>query len=1048
MNGNLTFRLAALTILLGMLPFLATAQTTLDIEDDVLTYASLSDYTVTMTGRAELHLTDDDAPLSSCTINLNSDDAWLFLEAIAPSDVSSTYLAQVTVNGAAAAVDTNARIVQYGEGAVVIPHSSGFLPLEVFTEENFLGDSASLSQYTEYGTSALATAGMGESISSFVLKRGYIATFAQEEDGSGYSKCYVAADADLEIGVLPSALADQIDFIRVFPWRWTSKKGIAGNIGSQLDISWWYDWNLDQSSTLDKEYVAIRQERWWPDLASADWQARGINHVLGYNEPDNEDQSDIAVSDAIWSWPDMLYPGLRAGSPATTDGGLDSWLYPFIEQADDAGLRVDFVAVHYYWCYDPSNASGAATQMYNFLKEVHDTTGRPIWVTEWNNGADWTTCTDPTYAQQAECIAAMIEMMEETEWVERYALYNWVEDVRRVEWDDDYGTLTAAGEVYRDQASNIGYVQEIPGSGASPNATYYFNDDFRDYSGAGNHPLVYGAPKLAAGEHGNAINFDGDNDYLTLPTNMGEADDFTFAAWVYWDGGDQWQRFFDFGADESNYMFITPSAYSYQLRFGITTGGYSGEERLETSSTFPTSTWTHVAVTLSGDTGCLYVDGSLVDTDTISLDPSDLGVVDNFLGKSQFTTDPLYEGMLDDVVFMDSAMSATEIAALAANTPPVFDTDPIDGGTIISGYTFSGSIASHASDTDSGDTLTFAKAAGADWLTVASDGTLSGTPSSGDIGMNEFDVSVTDTYGSIDYATLQITVAMNTDNGYTIAWWRFEEGPADDYVPGSTGQTIYQSGAADVSGNGNHLCNYWDSGTSSITYSDDVTDAISETNNFSAINTSGAYPALMTWSDESAPSGVDIEALTFSAFTIEALIKPASGNGDMCIVGRDGKRSETSNYSPMHFNVTSDGTLFFQFTSNDLGVDSDDGAEHFELTSTSAITFGQWSYVAAVMDGSTLKLYAADLTETNPSIEQIGSLATEGADFPPQLAVSTVRDPYFSLFRGMEWGGDHGVRYYGNIDEVRISAAALDLETEGLLATQTQNAAHDWMLYQ
>ncbi len=337
---------------------------TLTMTDGVATYTSLSNTTVNMTGVSELHLTSAAAPLTGCTINLDSVDSFLFLENVKPSTANSTYLSQIKVNGAPAALNTNVRVVEYAAGAVIIPQSSTFQPLQVFTEENFKGNSAYLNQYTAYNTSSLGT--MASSISSFILKRGYTATFAQNENGTGYSKNYVAQDCDLEIGVLPGKLNDKINFVRVFPWRWVSKKGIAGNIGSNLNIKWWYNWNLDQNSTLDKEYVPIRQTRWWPGL-NQNWQTRGANHLLGYNEPDNSVEANIAVSDAIWSWPDLLGTGLRVGSPAPTDGGRSSWLYPFIQQADAADLRVDFVAVHYYWCYNPSNPSGAATQMYNFL---------------------------------------------------------------------------------------------------------------------------------------------------------------------------------------------------------------------------------------------------------------------------------------------------------------------------------------------------------------------------------------------------------------------------------------------------------------------------------------------------------------------------------------------------------------------------------------------------------------------------------------------------------------------------------------------------------
>ncbi|MBP8606494.1 MAG: discoidin domain-containing protein, partial [Phycisphaerae bacterium] len=647
----------ALTVLLPL-----TAKADIDMVNQSLTYSSLTSTTVNISGVSELHLTSQ-TPLSGCTINLNSPDAFLFLESVKPSTAVSSYLGQVKVSGAAAVAAFNVRVVEYGIGSVIIPQPPTFAPLQVFSEENFAGSWAYLTQYTTYNTSMLGT--MANNISSFILKRGYTATFAQNENGTGFSKNYVAQDCDLEIGVLPGKLDNKINFVRVFPWRWVSKKGIAGNIGQNLDIKWWYNWNIDQNSTLDKEYVPIRQNRWWPGL-NQNWQTRGASHLLGYNEPDHTEQANIAVGDAIWSWPDLLATGLRVGSPATTDGGRSSWLYPFMQRADAADLRVDFVAVHYYWCYDPANPTGAANQMYNFLKAVYDQTGRPIWVTEWNNGANWTGCADPTYAQQAAAVAAMINMLDSTPFVERYAIYNWVEDCRRVQWDD--GWPTQAGEVYRDQISPIGYQQEVPGSGKSACAVYTFDNHFRDSSGNGNHPLCYGIPARSAGLYGNALALDGVDDRLVLPTHIGESADFTFAAWVYWNGGASWQRIFDFGNDTNQYLFLTPSSGSNTLRFAIKNGG---SEQIVQTSPLPVGQWTHVAVTLSGNTAALYVNGTQAAVNTsATLNPSDFNPQKNYLGKSQWSADPLFSGLLDEVVIADFALTGSQIAQLVSTNQP------------------------------------------------------------------------------------------------------------------------------------------------------------------------------------------------------------------------------------------------------------------------------------------------------------------------------------------------------------------------------------------
>ncbi|HEU5395860.1 MAG TPA: hypothetical protein VFV81_01745, partial [Verrucomicrobiae bacterium] len=259
-GGRRGFVRFALAVLLG-LSVTAGAQT-ITITNGVQKFGSLSGTTVNMSGRCELWVTNAVTPLSGCTINLNSTDAWLFLPGVKPSVVAGSYLGQVYVGGAAAVADTSCRVVQYGQnGAVVIPEPSNFKPLTTYSGPQFSGPARQYSQWAYYTGTGLTN------ISSFKLKRGYQAVFAQSSDGKSWSKCYVAQDGDLEIGVMPSTLDRQVQFIYVTPWRWTSKKGIAGNPPySALNVNWWYDWNIDQSSSRDLEYVAIRQSQYWPGL--------------------------------------------------------------------------------------------------------------------------------------------------------------------------------------------------------------------------------------------------------------------------------------------------------------------------------------------------------------------------------------------------------------------------------------------------------------------------------------------------------------------------------------------------------------------------------------------------------------------------------------------------------------------------------------------------------------------------------------------------------------------------------------------------------------
>ncbi|MEK5239606.1 LamG-like jellyroll fold domain-containing protein [Paenibacillus sp. FSL L8-0470] len=81
----------------------------------------------------------------------------------------------------------------------------------------------------------------------------------------------------------------------------------------------------------------------------------------------------------------------------------------------------------------------------------------------------------------------------------------------------------------------------------------------------------------------------------------------------------------------------------------------------------PAGEWKHVAVTLTGTQGVLYIDGVEAGrNDHMTLRPSDLGKTkNNYIGKSQFA-DPYFDGLVDDFRIYSRALSAAEIAALIA----------------------------------------------------------------------------------------------------------------------------------------------------------------------------------------------------------------------------------------------------------------------------------------------------------------------------------------------------------------------------------------------
>lgn len=152
------------------------------------------------------------------------------------------------------------------------------------------------------------------------------------------------------------------------------------------------------------------------------------------------------------------------------------------------------------------------------------------------------------------------------------------------------------------------------------------------------------------------------NQYAQLPYEVASSDELTVAMWVRVFNSTAGQRIFDFGNDTNHYLYLTPSNGSV-MRFAIKNGG--DEQIVDCNSKLQTGVWKHVAVSIGRDKTVIYVDGVEAGTATgLSIKPSDIHPVMNYLGRSRFLSDPSLLGDYDDVRIYNYAITADDVQTI------------------------------------------------------------------------------------------------------------------------------------------------------------------------------------------------------------------------------------------------------------------------------------------------------------------------------------------------------------------------------------------------
>lgn len=227
----------------------------------------------------------------------------------------------------------------------------------------------------------------------------------------------------------------------------TTKKGWAGpdrNAHKKFGAHWYYTWWHGENHDPDIEFVPMIKNR--KDVEGGDALGKvkamsGIQHLLGYNEPERGDQGNLTIDDAIKHWPKLQAiaeaKNIPLGSPApSSDHKGVQWLEEFMRRVKKEKLRVDFIAVHWYRSRD-------AVDFENFLKGLSRSHRRPVWLTEFNGWSGGE-------RENHDFLRQALRFLERDNAIERYAYFEPGKGKPHSLFGSEEDGLSRMGVLYRD----------------------------------------------------------------------------------------------------------------------------------------------------------------------------------------------------------------------------------------------------------------------------------------------------------------------------------------------------------------------------------------------------------------------------------------------------------------------------------------------------------------------------------------------------------------------------------------------------------------------
>ncbi len=463
-------------------------------------------------------------------------------------------------------------------------------------------------------------------------------------------------------------------------------------------------------------------------------------------------------------------------------------------------------------------------------------------------------------------------------------------------------------------SQNVGNVLSYAVSGLTSNAsnTYYYRVRYVN----GNYTSPNSVPIVITGTAGNALAFDGSNDYVQLPTstllNFAGSGSLTVGAWVYPTAGNA-AIFAKKQDGTAGRLQISFSVNSSKLFLGFDQYNANGWQTFTSVTNVPNNQWSYVAFTMNAGTVTFYINGKADNTGTLDANhlnaPASTGVTT--VGGNGILMGYASE-MLDEVGIWNSALSGTAINNLMYTSPT--GSEP----GLIAAYNFNSSSNST--------------------LTDVSSNALNGA-------LNNFMLSGTSSnwVASGAFCPIALPASNVSLSGFTANWQAVPNATSYvlDVASSSDFTSIISTGIAAGSGTSYKVTGLFLSSGTSYYY------RVRSVNGIGASSNSNVQPFMVGVGNclnfDGIDDNVSCGAQNPTTLTMEAWFNPTVTNRDLAIVSTLNESSPAG--CELHLNTI--GQLVFTIKSS----------AWLDIKSNSIVLPNTWNHAAVTYDGVTVKLY-------------------------------------------------------------------------------------------